>query len=112
MRCVEVEILLSAYADGDADERGRRIVERHIQLCPSCHDDALISRQVGQQLARLALLPMGVSDRVPRMRSRLEQKLVGESRPKRGILMMRATFAVIVGVVGLLLSILVVSVGV
>ena len=33
MRCDLVQVLLGDYADNVADERGRRIVERHIQLC-------------------------------------------------------------------------------
>ncbi len=111
MRCIEIEPLLSDYADGIADERGRRIVERHIQLCRHCHDGVLMARQLGQQLMRLALLPLGVSDRAPRMRGRLERKLV---RPRfdGGLLVMRTMVALIFGVLGLLLLILVVSIGV
>src|SRR5919199_3345369 len=103
MRCIDLEPLLSDYADGIANERGRRIVERHIQLCPSCHDGVLLARQLGQQLMRLSLLPMGVTDRTPRMRSRLENKLLRRPPFNRGILVMRTMVALILGVLGLLL---------
>lgn len=112
MRCIEIEPLLSDYADGIADERGRRIVERHIQLCRHCLDGVLMARQLGQQLMRLSLLPLGVSDRAARMRGRLERKIARQPRFDRGMLVMRAMLAVIVGVLSLLLLILVVSVAI
>lgn len=112
MRCVRVEPFLSDYADGIADERGRRIVERHIQLCRSCYDGVLVARQLGQQLMRLSLLPIGVSDRTPRLRRRLEQKLHKRARLNPTMVAMRTTMALIFGVLGLLLLLLVVSVGV
>ena len=75
MRCAEIEDIISDYADGLADERGRRIAERHIQLCTSCHERVLITWQLAQQLRRLTLLPPGVQARVPRLRRDLEQRL-------------------------------------
>ena len=111
MRCIRVEPLLSDYADGIADERGRRIVERHLQLCRPCYDGVLVARQLGQQLMRLSLLPIGVSDRTPRLRRRLEQKLLKRPRHSPMIVAMRASMALILGVLGLLLLLLVVSVG-
>ena len=111
MRCVEIEALLSDYADGIADERERRIVERHLQMCGECHEGVLLGRRLGQQLTRLSLLPIGVLDRVPRMRARLEQQL-NRRRPGRDAVAIRALLAVIVGVLGVLLLILVVNVGI
>jgi anti-sigma factor RsiW len=112
MRCVNVESFLSDYADGISDDRGRRIVERHIQLCHACHDHVLLARQLGQQLMRLSLLPLGINDRLPRMRGTLEQKLVQRPVLSRGLPVMRAMLALIVGVLGLLLLLMVVSFGV
>lgn len=109
MRCIELTSLLSDYADGIADERGRRIVERHIQLCRPCHDGVLLARRLGQQLMRLSLLPLGVADRTPRMRRRLEQKLLQTPRLDRGWLIARALLALICGILGLLLFMLVAS---
>jgi len=75
MRCVELAPLLTNYANGRADERGRRIVERHIQLCEGCRDRITRTGHLGQQLARVSLLPSSVVDRLPRLRRDLEQRL-------------------------------------
>jgi anti-sigma factor RsiW len=72
--CTELELLLSDYADGIADERTRRIVERHVQLCSRCRQRVQAAYQVAQQLRRLPLLPAGVSSRVGRFRQRLEAR--------------------------------------
>ena len=80
MRCANVGLLLGEYADGRADERSRRIVERHIQLCQTCRNAVLITHQLGQQLLRLPLLPLGVVDRVPSIRRRMEQHMQGGRR--------------------------------
>lgn len=112
MRCAEIEPLLSDYADGIADERVRRIIERHIQLCRGCRDGVVAARLLGQQLMRLSLLPLGVHDRMPRLKRRLEQKLAHRAEVAHSRFAMRATLVLICGVLGLLLLILVVSVGV
>ena len=112
MRCVEIESLLSDYADGLGGDRERRIVERHLQLCEDCRQGALLARRLGQQLTRLSLLPIGVLDRTPRMRARLEQELGHGRRRRRQAVVARAILALIVGVLGVLLLILVVNVGV
>ena len=75
MRCAEVEDLIVDYADGLADERGRRIAERHIQCCESCRERVLRVRRLGQQLRRLTLLPPGIQERIPRLRLDLERRL-------------------------------------
>jgi anti-sigma factor RsiW len=75
MRCTELTWLLGEYADGAADERGRRIVERHIQLCQACRDAVYVTRQLGQQLLRLPLLPLGVAERIPRILRHTEQRM-------------------------------------
>ena len=111
IRCADIQPLLSDYADGVADERGRRIVERHIQLCRACRDGVLVARQLGQQLVRLPLLPMGVSNRAPRMRGRLEQKLLRPRYLDPRWLVRHAIIATLVGVLGILLWLLVVNVG-
>jgi anti-sigma factor RsiW len=72
MNCADLEVLLSDYADGAADARTRRIVERHVQLCDRCRLRVQRARQVGLQLQRLPLLPPGISSRVGRFRRRLE----------------------------------------
>ncbi len=83
MRCEFVEVLLSDYADNVADERGRRIVERHIQLCCSCRTDLLLLQRLAHQLERVALLPMGVSARMPRYQYELERLLLARERARR-----------------------------
>lgn len=75
MRCTEIEELTADYADGLADERGRRIAERHIQCCDTCRERVLRTRQLAQQLRRLTLLPSGIQERVPRLRRELERRL-------------------------------------
>ena len=75
MRCAEIEDIVTDYADGLADERARRIAERHIQLCTDCHERVLITRQLAQQLRRLTLLPPGIQERVPRLRRDVEQRM-------------------------------------
>jgi anti-sigma factor RsiW len=72
--CIDLEPFLSDYADGIADERTRRIVERHVQLCTRCQQRVQAAYQVAQQLRRLPLLPAGVSGRVTRFRRRLEDR--------------------------------------
>lgn len=72
IRCSDMEVLLSDYADGIADARTRRIVERHVQLCERCHRRLQADAQLAQQLRRLSLLPPGVASRVTRFRRRLE----------------------------------------
>lgn len=72
--CTDIEPLLSDYADGIADERARRIVERHVQLCSRCQLRVQAAHQVAQQLRRLSLLPAGVSSRTARFRRRLEAR--------------------------------------
>ncbi|HSH79325.1 MAG TPA: zf-HC2 domain-containing protein [Herpetosiphonaceae bacterium] len=112
MRCVEIESLLSDYADGLGGDRDRRIVERHLQLCEDCRQGVLLARRLGQQLTRLSLLPIGVLDRAPRMRARLEQELRRGRRRRTNTVATRALLALIVGLLGVLLLILVVNVGV
>ena len=75
MRCAEVEELIVDYADSLADERGRRIVERHVQCCEQCHARVVHTRQLAQQLRRLTLLPPGIQERAPRLRRELERRL-------------------------------------
>lgn len=75
MRCLEIDDLIADYADGLADERGRRIAERHMQCCEACRERVLRTRQLAQQLRRLTLLPAGIQERVPRLRSELERRL-------------------------------------
>jgi anti-sigma factor RsiW len=75
MRCAEVENLIIDYADGQADERGRRIAERHILRCEHCRERVHLTRQLAQQIRRLTLLPPGIQERVPRLRLELERRL-------------------------------------
>ena len=110
MRCVEIESLLSDYADGLGGDRERRIVERHLQLCNDCRQGVLLARRLGHQLTRLSLLPIGVLDRAPRMRARLEQELRHGRRRRRHAVATRAILALLLGVIGVLLLILVVNV--
>ncbi len=72
--CADLEPLLSDYADGVADERTRRIIERHVQLCSRCRQRVQAAHQIAQQLRRLPLLPSGVTSRVARFRRRLETR--------------------------------------
>lgn len=72
IRCHHMEVLLSDYADGIADARTRRIVERHVQLCERCRRRVKADADLAQQLRRLSLLPPGVASRVARFRRRLE----------------------------------------
>lgn len=72
IRCSDMQVLISDYADGLADARTRRIVERHVQLCGYCRARVQADHQLAQQLRRLSLLPAGVSSRVARYRRRLE----------------------------------------
>ena len=109
MRCAEIEPLLSDYADGLADERVRRIVEQHIQLCHACREDVLLARQLGQQLMRLALLPLGLADRAPRLRQRLEQRLLRKLRSDARTVITPTLLALILVVVSLLLMLVVSS---
>ncbi|MBA2682397.1 MAG: zf-HC2 domain-containing protein [Ktedonobacteraceae bacterium] len=83
MRCELVEVLLGDYADNVADERGQRIVERHIQLCSGCHTDLLLLRRLAHQLERVALLPIGVAARMPRYQYELERLLLARQRARR-----------------------------
>lgn len=76
--CTDLETLLSDYADGIGNERTRRIVERHVQLCTRCRQRVRASYQLAQQLRRLPLLPAGVSSRVARFRRRLEARATGD----------------------------------
>jgi anti-sigma factor RsiW len=75
IRCADMEPLLADYADGTADERTRRIVERHIQLCDRCRSRLDRAVQVSGQLRRLPLLPAGVSSRMGRFRRRLDVRV-------------------------------------
>jgi len=112
MRCADLELPLADYADGIADERYRRIVERHKQLCNPCRETLFGERLLAQQLKRLPLLPLGVQDRSARMRQRVAQKIERRPRVGTGSLLLRTSLALILGVLGLVLLILVVSVGV
>ncbi|GAC1386516.1 MAG: hypothetical protein NVS4B8_02270 [Herpetosiphon sp.] len=85
IRCSEVRLLLSDYADGETDERGRRIVERHVQLCQSCRSDVLALRMVGLHIERLSLLPVGISARLPRFQRALESQLVARQRARQRV---------------------------
>lgn len=77
--CADLEVLLSEYADGASDPRTRRIVERHVQICPRCRARVAAAARVSDQLRRLPLLPPGVATRVARFRRALEQQ-VGRDR--------------------------------
>ena len=72
IRCADLQVLLSDYADGIADARTRRIVERHVQLCHDCRRRVEADYQLAQQIRRLSLMPPGVSSRVARLRRRLD----------------------------------------
>ncbi|MDP9310961.1 MAG: zf-HC2 domain-containing protein [Chloroflexota bacterium] len=74
IRCSDMDVLLSDYADGIADARTRRIVERHVQLCHRCRQRVQQDAELAQQLRRLSLLPAGVASRVGRFRRRLEKE--------------------------------------
>lgn len=74
LNCADLEVLLSDYADGVADARARRMVERHVLLCDRCRLRLRRARQIGQQLQRLPLLPAGIASRVGRFRRRLETR--------------------------------------
>lgn len=78
--CTDIEPLLSDYADGIADERARRIVERHVQLCSRCRQRVQAAHQVAQQLRRLPLLPAGVSSRAARFKRRMEARAMRDPR--------------------------------
>jgi predicted anti-sigma-YlaC factor YlaD len=80
MQCSEVQEALSEYADDLADTRSRRIAEQHVRLCHSCRQQLEAMRVVGQQLERLPLLPVGISDRVPLLRRHLADKLARRHR--------------------------------
>ncbi len=95
MRCVEVRDILSDYADGAADQRGRRIAERHIALCSACRRQVVIHRRIGQQLRGLPLIPPGITERLPRLRQDLTHALAR-----------RRQIARILGSLGLLLVVL------
>lgn len=83
MRCDLVQVLLGDYADDVADERGRRIVERHIQLCTTCRSDLVLLQRLSLQLRRLALLPLGVTARMPRYQHELERLLLMHEQTRR-----------------------------
>jgi anti-sigma factor RsiW len=101
--CSDLETLLSDYADGIGNERTRRIVERHVQLCTRCRQRVRASYLVAQQLRRLPLLPAGVSSRVARFRRRLEARAGRDpSRLKRYPLFVSALLAGLLA--GLLLA--------
>lgn len=36
MKCNEIEILLSAYIDGEVTSQEKHVVEEHIKICPDC----------------------------------------------------------------------------
>ncbi len=80
IRCADMEVLLSDYADGTDDARTRRIVERHVQLCVRCRQRVQEDYQLARQLRRLSLLPVGVSSRVTRFRRRLEARVQPDRR--------------------------------
>lgn len=75
MRCTNLGLLLGEYADGYVDERGRRIVERHLSVCYRCRVDAMITHRLAQQLSRLPLLPIGVIERIPSFHRRIEHRM-------------------------------------
>lgn len=75
MRCANLGLLLGEYADGYADERGRRIVERHLSVCNRCRGDAMVTHRLAQQLRRLPLLPIGVIERIPSLHRRIEHRM-------------------------------------
>ncbi len=83
IRCSDLAGILAAYADGVADERGRRIVERHVQLCATCYNDLIAARRVVQQLRRVALLPPGVAARVPQHHRAITARLAARRRAYR-----------------------------
>src|SRR3954451_24851059 len=109
MRCTEIEILLSDYADGLANARARRIVERHFQLCANCYAGAMKARKLGQQLQRLSLLPEGIVERAPRLRRSLEQNLARRGRLFGGAFASRVALVLAVVVLCVLLSALVLA---
>lgn len=74
IRCTDMEPLLSEYADRTTDERIRKIVERHIQLCDRCRTRLARAEQVSEHLQRLPLLPPGVASRMGRFRRRLDAR--------------------------------------
>jgi anti-sigma factor RsiW len=80
MRCANVGDVIASYADGLADERGRRIAERHMRLCQDCRRRVQLLHRLGQQLVRMPLLPPGMSERTPRLRRELEARLARRRR--------------------------------
>ena len=100
MRCAELVPLLTNYANGRADERGRRIIERHIQLCDRCRERIIQTGHLGQQLSRLSLLPSSLVDRLPRLRRDLELRLA--RRAKVSTYAMYALAVLLLTLVGIL----------
>ena len=83
MRCDLVEVLLGDYADNVADERGRRIVERHLQLCTECRTDLVLLQGLAHKLRRIALLPLGVATRMPKYQHELDRLLLSREQARR-----------------------------
>ncbi len=95
MRCTNIGVMLGEYADGYADERNRRIVEHHIQLCQTCRTTVLTTHQLGEQLFRLSLLPMGVFDRVPSIRRRIDFQLARYEGYRTNRVLVRAAYILV-----------------
>ncbi|WP_052343817.1 anti-sigma factor family protein [Kallotenue papyrolyticum] len=97
--CDRLEVLLSEYADGSADPRTRRIVERHVQMCDRCRLRLEQAARVGRQLQRLTLLPPGIATRAPRLRRRLEARGLHARHARRRRLSL-ATALLLIALVG------------
>jgi anti-sigma factor RsiW len=51
-QCVDIEASLSAYVDGEAAAPERAAVERHVRLCPTCHQRLASERAVREAFVR------------------------------------------------------------
>ena len=66
MNCEEAQELLSAYVDGQLEERDRACVQAHLQDCPSCAEEQEGFSRVNELLDSWDLVepPAGLAERV------------------------------------------------
>lgn len=53
MKCDEIEIKVSAYADGELSAEEQQSVERHLEGCPACREELERHRRVGAEVEKL-----------------------------------------------------------
>jgi hypothetical protein len=102
MRCVEMEELISAYANGELAQEPREQVEQHLSGCVDCQEKLANYQRVRQQLETLRVAP-----EAPDIRASMISRIKSSKSQKRPVSSWRRRVLIAVPVIAVLIVLLI-----